>query len=460
MQSKNTKKQTIARSSSISFADIAHQTVIFDEQSPSARLVLKLIDTSWVQRLREIRQTGNTHLVYMYSEHSRFGHSLGVAYLALTLLEHLRRFSPKAVKEHESAVLAAALLHDIGHVAPGSHLAERIWAPQQKKSHECATQKIIQADPEIRGILEEAQSGLTEQVCAVLAEDAGVPAWTWAIISGGGWNADRGNWSIVDSAMASVSYGRYNVAALIDAFRLTADGRLVLLESRLDALTHFFLARDSMYRQVYQHRVLQAADALTGNIVLRLRDIIAESGGTLTVPAVQRLLGEREIFADETMCRALLSKNYVDDLPLESLFSMTEPWWYYHLARWSGNSTDTILRDLAGRLHNRRLFKTVRLFSGDYQASASPEQTGLPARAKAICEKLGFDPRYYLVEVNEADKHRIKDEEPPLVLLDDGSMVSATTIEPLIAKLSERTHSERSWLAVPSEVKRELGLPR
>jgi HD superfamily phosphohydrolase len=69
------------KSKTVNFADVAHGTLIFDKANSWDALILKLVDTAWVQRLRRISQTGNTKLVYMFAEHSRFGHSLGVAYL-------------------------------------------------------------------------------------------------------------------------------------------------------------------------------------------------------------------------------------------------------------------------------------------------------------------------------------------------------------------------------------------
>jgi HD superfamily phosphohydrolase len=203
-----------------------------------------------MQRLRNISQTGNTRLVYMFAEHSRFGHSLGVAYLSLLLMKHLKSHHAEEVRHLEAAVAAAALLHDIGHVAPGSHLAEKIWAPGVGGQHEALSIRILKEDLELSALMNEFSPDLLDTVIKILSEDDAIPPWTKSIISGGGWNADRGNWAIVDSTMCSVSYGRYNVTALIDAFRLSANGRLVLQENRLDALTHFFVARDSMYRQV------------------------------------------------------------------------------------------------------------------------------------------------------------------------------------------------------------------
>jgi len=291
LQHNSTERNSLlAPSSTVSFADIAHQTLIFDRTDPTSQLILSLVDTIWFQRLRSIRQTGNTNLVYMFAEHSRFGHCLGVAYLAHLLMKHLAKQAPEMVAPYETAVAVAALLHDIGHVAPGSHVATRIWAPHANDSHETISIRIIQEDQEIQNLLRNVSPELPELVIKILSEDKDLPPWTVAIISGGGWNADRGNWAMVDSAMCCVSYGRYNVNALIDAFRLSPDGRLVIQESRLDALTHFFVARDSMYRQVYQHRVLQTADALNCNVVLRLRDLLGGSNGQEPQPYFNHIL--------------------------------------------------------------------------------------------------------------------------------------------------------------------------
>ncbi|MCB0344041.1 MAG: HD domain-containing protein [Bdellovibrionales bacterium] len=443
------QEKLLSPSPTISFADVAHQTLLFDLEDSSAKLVLELIDTAWVQRLRRIRQTGNTHLVYMFAEHSRFGHSLGVAYLSLLLMKKLERFSAEQIAPFRDAVAAAALLHDIGHTAPGSHLAARIWSAAGKDEHESISARVIAEDDEISAILDARDPGLKELVLAVLTEHEQVPPWTHSIISGGGWNADRGNWTIVDSAMCSVSYGRYNVAALIDAFRLSNDGKLILLESRLDAFSHFFVARDSMYRQVYLHRVMQGADILARNIARRVRDI-ASSGDGDPLDA----LAEHGVFCDETLKELLLCNSYSTELPLQHLFRMTEEWWGYHLSRWV-SCDDQILRDLAARLRDRRLFKTVRLIDDPER-----DQT-LIRQAKSAAEELGFDPTYYVGIISEpAISEDAESENMPAVLRDDGTLVPIEKIEPLVRALGKRGGGARSWLVVPKKVKEKLGRSR
>ena len=438
--------------STVSFADVAHGTLIFDQNDEADRLILELIDTRWMQRLRNISQTGNTRFVYMFAEHSRFGHCLGVAYLASSLMKHLGHLSPQMVQPYKKAVAAAALLHDVGHVSPGSHLAERIWAPEHGGQHEKLSARVIANDPEINSILKKSQRDLPELVSSILCEDEKLPPWTHELISGGGWNADRGNWAIVDSAMCAVSYGRYNVGALIDAFRLSEGGHLVLHESRMDALTHFFVARDSMYRQIYQHRVLQAVDALAHKIVLRMHDILE---GMSAAPAARESLKKANIFADDTMLAVLLAKNYAIDLSLDQLFNMTEAWWRYHVERWC-DCGDELLKDLSRRFRDRELFKTIRM----QPEKNSAEEKQFIARASETASQLGFDPRYYLTVIDDADAHRGKSEEAPRVLLENGAVVPATEAEPMIAQILARPSIKRRWLAVPRGVKTALGLAR
>ncbi len=422
------------KSKTINFADVAHQTLSFEQSEPGDKIVLDLIDTSWVQRLRNVSQTGNTKLVYMFAEHSRFGHSLGVAYLAKLLMDKLKRFYPNEIEKYQPAVSAAAILHDIGHVAPGSHLAEKIWGNDKSASHEEVTKRIIKEDKEIQSIL---SPELTKKVIQILDDDSSAPSWARAIITGGGWNADRGNWSIVDSTMCAVSYGRYNVMALIDAFRLDQDFNLVLGENRIDALTHFFVARDSMYRQIYQHRVLQAVDALTINLVRRFRRIYNNKENS-------------NLFCDETMKALIQCKNYSKDLELKYVFNMTEHWWMYHVNNWV-QSEDKILSDLAKRLRDRNLFKTIKL------TSSKDEVIKL---AKEQATELGYDPEYYICLIEEKDKHRGKKEKAPNVLLDTGEVVKANKIDPTIDNIISRPTTERTWLAVPKEVKEKLGRQR
>ena len=423
------------QSNTITFADLVNQHLSFNLECPSENIIIQLINTAWAQRLRSISQTANTRLVYMFSEHSRFGHSVGVAFLARQVVRHLKRIHPELVTQYETAVGVAALIHDLGHLAPGSHAAFRTWFPNCRDIHEELTIKIIEEDPEIRAILDAYSPTLCGQVKAIINESPTAPTWTWLVISGGGWNVDRGNWCYVDSVLAGVDYGKYNIPAIVESLTLTPYGSLSFFENRLDAMMHFAVSRHALYRQVYHHRVLLAADTISQVIVKRARALEADG---IALP-----------FADNTMKDVLACKR-PEDLTLNTIFAMRESWWNYHITRWS-DSSDPILSDLCNRLLNRKLFKTVRVNSGE-------SAVALLSQAKDIMIGFGYDPAYYLHHTSSVDVQGKDNAQAPLVLREDGSVIPLTEADPLFESLAQSERKE--WLVMPSEVKQALGRKR
>ena len=416
----------------ITFADVVHQSIQFASDQPDERLLLELIDNPWVQRLRDICQTANTRLVYMFSEHSRFGHSLGVAYLAKIVLQNLAKDYPQQVQKYALPVLAASLLHDLGHLAPGSHLAYKVWFPEQADKHERIACKIIKEDRALRETLEKSAPGLVDTICRIICEDSSLPAWTWQVISGGGWNVDRGNWCVVDSVFAGVSYGKYNIPALVESIVITDSGELAVRENRLDALMHFAVSRHAMYRQVYQHRVLMASDTLMQAVVQRARDIGA---GKLN-------------FCDSIMQSALAAKD-AEELALDAIFWMRESWWRYHLNQWTLGG-DKILADLSRRMINRDLFKTVRIRQGE-------DESQLKSAALAALKQCGLDPRYYLHKIEVSNRQAGDQKQSMRILSDRNESFSFAQAEPLFAALvDENRIKKNAWFAVPKEVKELL----
>jgi HD superfamily phosphohydrolase len=82
--------------------------------------VWDFIDTPQFQRLRNLKQLGNCHYVFPSATHSRFEHSIGVAYLSNKLYNHLS----DSDRPYERCVTLAGLCHDLGH-GPFSHLFDR-----------------------------------------------------------------------------------------------------------------------------------------------------------------------------------------------------------------------------------------------------------------------------------------------------------------------------------------------
>jgi len=201
---------------------------------------MKIIDTPQMQRLRRIKQVGFASLVYPGANHTRFEHSLGVMHIASVLAPKMQ-----ADEREKREIVAAALLHDIGH-APFSHSSENIVKKYLKMEHEDVFPLI--KDTELEDVLKD--EGLRPKKICEHIKTAGIVS--------GDIDADRMDYLVRDSYYTGVAYGVFDLKRLVD--KIYFDGEKPIIDgSALRAAESLLLSRFMMYPTVYYHHVCRIA---------------------------------------------------------------------------------------------------------------------------------------------------------------------------------------------------------
>jgi len=221
-------------------------------------LIFDLIEHPLFQRLRRIKQTGLTHLVYPGSQHTRFHHALGAMHLMGMAIDELRSKQTEITEQEEEAALIAVLLHDIGH-SPYSHALEG---------------RIIHADHEAIGKTIMVHLGETMGGQLGLAYDmftGRYPRHFFHQLISGQLDLDRLDYLSRDSFYTGVAEGVVGHDRILRMLQVV-DDKLVVEEKGLYSIEKFLVARRIMYWQVYLHKTAVAAELMAKAIIHILRD--------------------------------------------------------------------------------------------------------------------------------------------------------------------------------------------
>ncbi len=260
-----------------------------------------IIDSSVFQRLRKIRQLAGCHLVYPGGQHTRFEHSIGAMKLADTVADVLSTRNQNLLSSFECQKLRiAALLHDIGH-GPFSHVFEEVMAEKGDFTHEQMTQKII-LQTEIGDIL--SRYGISKREISDLSVGnySNKKMKFENDILTGGLSVDIMDYLLRDSYFTGVEYGKVDVKRIINSFEISEQRSLAIGQAALFAFEALMIARYEMFRAVYFHRTVRAAELMIMKSML-----LADRVLNLTDASVEKYLS----LSDEVTLFQL--KNLKDD---------------------------------------------------------------------------------------------------------------------------------------------------
>lgn len=402
--------------------DPVHGLVAFE--LPEESVVEALMDTPEVQRLRRVKQLGVTYVAFPGAEHTRFAHAVGATFVMTRLLARLRSIhgtlpeSQRVTERHARDVLAAALLHDVGH-GPLSHLFED--AIEGVPHHEAWTRRIV-TDPTtgVNAVLRSIDPGMPARVADLV--DGKHPIAYLAKAVSGTFDVDRCDYLLRDAYATGVRYGHYDLDWLLRSLRFSkseGEGSTPSLAidgaKGLPAIEAFILARLFMFQQIYLHKATRAAEWMIRTVLARVAHLVASGVALDGVP---------KAIKDGARGTPIALADYLelDDAVLTVAMHAWE------------RAEDAPLADLTRRVRARSLFKTLELF-GDQAAPGGRDE--VLAIARTIAKERGLDPELYVgLDVASDAPFEGDHDDPLLVVYEKGPARRLRDVSFLLGRLA------------------------
>jgi len=285
----------------------------------------------YLQRLTHIKQLGMSPYVYPGAQHTRFQHTTGAMYLMEEAIQHLRNKGNTITQEEAEGVIAAILLHDIGH-GPFSHVLEDTII--HGVSHENLSQMMMER-------MNKEFSGKLDLAIRIFKDDYS-KRFLHQLVSGN-LDMDRLDYLRRDSFFSGVSEGNIGSARIIKMLNVV-DDRLVVEAKGIYSIENFLLSRRLMYWQVYLHKTSVAAEKMLQNLLNRARELTMQGLEVeASIPLHYFLSGKQStgVMTDESL-------DFFEELDDTDIWSAIKKWQHHE---------DFVLSTLSKSLLQRNLFK-------------------------------------------------------------------------------------------------------
>ena len=371
-------------------------------------LLLDIVNHPAFFRLSRIKQLGLASVVYPGAQHTRFQHSLGAYHLMTRATESLKRKGHFIFDSEEEAVLAAILLHDVGH-GPFSHVLENTLT--EGISHEEISLLIMER------INEEMNGALTLAIKIFKGE---YPKQFLHQLISSQLDMDRLDYLRRDSFFTGVTEGNIGSARIIDMLNVV-DDHLVVEKKGIYSIENYLVTRRLMYWQVYLHKTAVAAEHVLINALRRAKWLTAQGVELFASPALQYFLNSPSL--GQGWEEAYLA---LDDNDIWCALNV----WQHH--------DDKVLALLAQDFINRHIFRV--------EVSDIPfSETYVEQKTADIAEHFGLslDDARYLVAQKEVGKEMYNLYDDRIEILEkDGTIRDVTEVSDMlnIDTLSKQVH--------------------
>lgn len=359
----------------------------------------QIIDSAFVQRLRRIHQLAGAYLVYPGGVHTRFEHVLGTMHVAGLIGQSIADVAGLDDDDVQELRIAA-LLHDVGH-GPFSHLFEEVLSNKTDMSHEDLSQKIVLESP--IGEILESNGRSPARISKLCVGKANGKEFMNQAISGG-LSADMMDYLLRDTYFTGVEYGKVDIQRVIDSLGVSSHGHMMLERAALYAFEALLIARYEMFKAVYFHRTVRAAELMLAHSmtladaelhltelspidrILRLTDEVVLQQLADLIPRTQELRTAKNLAANY-MCRNLVKCVFErvmqrKDRTVQKIFSKKRfrEQLAFDIAKDAGVERSQIYIDIPNTpsvpyTHERQAFDSITLFSAEpYSLSKKAER--------------------------------------------------------------------------------------
>lgn len=298
-----------------------------------------LVEHSFFQRLRRIKQLGLTYLVFPGAFHNRFQHALGATHLMSLAIETIRSKGHVITKEEEEGVYAAILLHDIGH-GPFSHALE--YSIVDGITHERISELFMmrlnqQFEGELNIAIKIFQNKYSKRFLNQLVSSQ--------------LDMDRLDYLRRDSFFSGVTEGVVGSARIIKMLDVV-DDHLVVEAKGIYSIEKFLIARRLMYWQVYLHKTVIAAEEMLVHVLKRAKYLSERGDELFATPSLTYFLynrvGELEFENPNAVLNGRSALEIFADLDDDDIMVSLKVW---------SNHKDKVLSYLCKCIRDRQLFK-------------------------------------------------------------------------------------------------------
>ena len=291
---------------------------------------LPFIDNWYFKRLKNIKQLGSLHEVFPSATHSRFEHSLGVAYLGEKFTKCLFnnsgiRFTANNLRTLRN-IKIAGLYHDIGH-GPFSHVFDHhvlhklcphnVYAEHENRS--CMLLEFI-----IKNISPKDFNGYDIDFIKNCIEppDQYKNKWEFGIIANkiNSIDVDKFDYLIRDPYHIGFRYS-FDHTRLLNKTKII-NNEIFYHKAVVNDIYNMYSTRYNFHREIYNHKAVKAVELMIGDILLDLNTIydfsscisIPEEFSKLTDGIIDTVYLHKELTNSQTILNRIHNRKFYKEI--------------------------------------------------------------------------------------------------------------------------------------------------